>query len=70
MVDHVARDLPASLTGADPLEGAWDRLSADQQRAVLRRITERTALHPVPPGRRAGDHDVLRSTVVVTWRTP
>jgi hypothetical protein len=70
MVEHVARDLPASLTGADPLEGAWDRLSPDQQRTVLRRIIERTALHPVPPGRRAGDRDVLRSTVLVTWRTP
>ena len=68
MVSHVERDLPASLTGADPLEDAWDRLSADQQRTVLRRITEQIALHPVPPCRRAGDRDVLRNTVVVTWR--
>ena len=70
MVSHARRDLPASLTGADPIDGAWDRLSAAQQRAVLRRITERVALHPVPPGRRAGDQDVLRNTVEVTWRTP
>lgn len=69
MVDHAQRDLPASLTGADPIEAAWDRLSADQQRVVLRRITERVALHPVPPGRRAGDRDVLGKTVIVTWRT-
>lgn len=70
MVTHVERDLPASLTGADPLEDAWDRLSADRQRTVLRTITAQIALHPVPPGRRAGDRDILRNTVVVTWQTP
>jgi hypothetical protein len=69
MVEHAERDLPASLTGADPIEIAWDRLSAAQQRAVLHRIAERVALHPVPPGGRAGDSGVLRNTVIVTWRT-
>ena len=67
MTRHATHDLPTSLTGADPVELAWDRLGADRQRAALLRLTEQVTLHPVPPGRRAGDPDVLRSTVVVTW---
>ncbi len=67
MTHHTTQDLPTSLTGADPVELAWDRLGLDRQRTALQRLTDRIALHPVPPGRRAGDPDVLRSTVVVTW---
>ena len=70
MTHHATHDMPASLTGADPVEVAWDRLGADRQRPVLRRLTEQITLHPIPPGRRAGDPDVLRSTVVVTWTDP
>jgi hypothetical protein len=70
MTHHATHDLPASLTGADPVEVAWDRLGADRQRTVLRRLTDQITLHPVPPGRRAGDPDVLRSTVVVSWIHP
>lgn len=70
MTQHVTHPLPASLTGADPVEAAWDRLGADRQRTVLRQLAERIALHPVLPGRRAGDPDVLRGTVEVTWTAP
>jgi hypothetical protein len=70
LTQHATQDLPTSLTGADPVELAWDRLGADRQRAALQRLTERITLHPVPPGRRAGEPDVLRSTVVVTWTDP
>ena len=69
MIDHVRRDLPISLTGADPGEVGWDRLGLARQRDVLLALTERIALHPVPPGRRPGDPDVLQSTVILTWRT-
>jgi hypothetical protein len=68
MIDHSRRDLPASLTGADPLDTAWDRLARSRQRGILLALAEQIALHPVPEGRRAGDPDVLRSTVVVNWR--
>jgi hypothetical protein len=57
MIDHIQRDLPASLTGADPLEIAWDRLGVPRQRLVLRMLVGRIVLHPVPPGpppRRSG----------------
>ena len=68
MVDHAARDVPASLTGADPVDHAWDRLAVSRQRGVLLALTERIELHPIPPGRRAGDPDVLRQSVLITWR--
>lgn len=68
MVDHAARDLPASLTGADPVDHAWDRLAVSRQRGVLLALTERIELHPIPPGRRAGDPDVLRQSVLISWR--
>jgi hypothetical protein len=70
MVDHAARDVPGSHTGADPLDHAWDRLAVSRQRGVLLALAERIELHPVPPGRRAGDPDVLRQSVLITWRTP
>jgi hypothetical protein len=68
MVDHATRDVPASLTGADPLDLAWDRLAVSRQRGVLLALAERIELHPIPPGRRAGDPDVLRQSVLITWR--
>ncbi len=68
MVDHAAWDVPASLTGADPIDHAWDRLAVSRQRGVLLALTERIELHPIPPGRRAGDPDVLRQSVLITWR--
>ncbi len=68
MVDHAARDVPGSLTGADPLDHAWDRLAVSRQRGVLLALAERIELHPIPPGRRAGDPDVLRQSVLITWR--
>ena len=67
MVDHAARDVPSSLTGADPLDHAWDRLAVSRQRGVLLALAERIELHPIPPGRRAGDPDVLRQSVLITW---
>jgi site-specific DNA recombinase len=70
MVDHAARDVPGSHTGADPLDHAWDRLAVSRQRGVLLALAERIELHPIPPGRRAGDPDVLRQSVLITWRTP
>jgi site-specific DNA recombinase len=69
MIDHSRRDVPTSLTGADPVEAAWDRLATSRQRGILLALTERIALHPVPEGRRAGDPDVMRVTVIVGWRT-
>jgi hypothetical protein len=69
MTDHSRLDLPRSLTGADPLDTAWDRLARSRQRGILLALAEQIALHPVPEGRRAGDPDVLRGTVVVKWRT-
>jgi hypothetical protein len=69
MIDHSRRDLPGSLTGADPLDTAWDRLARSRQRGVLLALAEQITLHPVPEGRRAGDPDVLRATVIVSWRT-
>jgi hypothetical protein len=68
MVEHAVRDVPASLTGADPLDHAWDRLAVSRQRGVLLALAERIELHPIPPGRRAGDPDVLRQSVLITWR--
>jgi len=68
MVAHATRDVPASLTGADPLDHAWDRLAVSRQRGVLLALAERIELHPIPPGRRAGDPDVLRQSVLITWR--
>jgi hypothetical protein len=68
MVEHATRDVPSSLTGADPLEHAWDRLAVSRQRGVLLALAERIELHPIPPGRRAGDPDVLRQSVLITWR--
>ena len=68
MVDHAARDVPGSHTGADPLDHAWDRLAVSRQRGVLLALAERIELHPIPPGRRAGDPDVLRQTVLITGR--
>jgi site-specific DNA recombinase len=68
MTDHAVRDVPGSLTGADPLDGAWDRLAVSRQRGVIIALAERVELHPIPPGRRAGDPDVLRDTVRITWR--
>jgi site-specific DNA recombinase len=67
-VEHVRLDVPASVTGADPVEPAWDRLAVSRQRGVLLALARRVTLHPVPAGRRAGDPDVLRATVVVDWR--
>ncbi|HEY6747326.1 MAG TPA: recombinase family protein [Mycobacteriales bacterium] len=67
-VDHVRLDVPASVTGADPVDSAWDQLSVSRQRGVLLALARRVTLHPVPAGRRAGDPDVLRATVVVDWR--
>jgi hypothetical protein len=69
MTDHSRLDLPRSMTGADPLDTAWDRLARSRQRGVLLALAEQIALHPAPEGRRAGDPDVLRGTVVVKWRT-
>jgi hypothetical protein len=69
MIDHSRRDVPTSLTGADPVELAWDRLAASRQRGILLALTERITVHPVPEGRRAGDPDVLHATVIVEWRT-
>jgi len=68
MIVHAARDVPGSHTGADPLDHAWDRLAVSRQRGVLLALTERIELHPIPPGRRAGDPDVLRQSVLITWR--
>jgi hypothetical protein len=68
MIDHATRDVPGSLTGADPLDHAWDRLAVSRQRGILLALAERIELHPVPPGRRAGDPDVLRQSVLITWR--
>jgi hypothetical protein len=67
MIEHAARDLPVSLTGADPLDHAWDRLAVSRQRGILLALAERIELHPIPPGRRAGDPDVLRQSVLITW---
>ena len=68
MTSPARRELPASLTGADPVELAWDRLDTDHQRAALAALAEPVALHPVPPGRCACDPDVLRGTIVLGWR--
>jgi site-specific DNA recombinase len=68
MIDHAVRGRPASQTGADPVDVAWERLDVERQRAVLRALVDRVVLHPVPPGHRAGDPDVLRNTIVVSWR--
>jgi site-specific DNA recombinase len=69
MTDHAVRDVPASVTGADPLPDAWDRLAVSRQRGVLLALTEGIELRPGSPGRRAGDADVLGQTVLITWRT-
>jgi site-specific DNA recombinase len=69
MVDHSRRDVPTSLTGADPVGAAWDRLATSRQRGVLLALTERITLCPVPDGHRPGDPDVLRETAIVKWRT-
>lgn len=68
MVDHAALDLPVSLTGADPLDHAWDRLAVSRQRGVLLALAERIELHSIPPGQRAGDPDVLRRSILISWR--
>ena len=69
MIDHAVRDVPGSLTGADPLDDAWDRLAVSRQRGILLALAERVELHPIPPDRRAGDPDVVRQTVLITWRS-
>ncbi len=70
MTDHAVRDVPASVTGADPLPDAWDRLAVSRQRGILLALAEGIELHPGSPGRRAGDADVLGRTVLITWRAP
>jgi len=69
MADHSRRDIPRSLTGADPLEEAWDRLSTSRQRGILLVLADGVELLPIPPGRRAGDPEMLRRTVLIAWRT-
>jgi site-specific DNA recombinase len=68
MTDHAVRDVPASVTGADPLPEAWDRLAVSRQRGILLALAERIELRPGSPGRRAGDADILGQTVLITWR--
>jgi hypothetical protein len=70
MTDHVRRDVPASLTGADPLDDAWDRLAVSRQRGVLLALADGVELRPGSPGRHAGDPDVLGQTVLISWRAP
>jgi hypothetical protein len=70
MADHVRLDVPTSQTGADPVHAAWDRLAVSRQRGVLLALADGVELHPAPPGRRAGDGDILGQTVLITWRTP
>jgi len=69
MIEHSRRDVPTSVTGADPVGPAWDRLATSRQRGVLLALADRVTLRPVPEGHRAGDPDVLSGTVVVGWRT-
>jgi hypothetical protein len=54
---------------AVPVEHAWDTLAVSRRRGVLLALAERIELHPIPPGLRAGDPDVLRQSVLITWRT-
>jgi len=69
MADHAIRDVPGSMTGADPLSDAWDRLAVSRQRGVLLALAEAIELRPASPGRRPGDADVLGKTVLITWRS-
>jgi site-specific DNA recombinase len=68
-VDLAAREGHGPRTGAHPLDHAWDRLAVSRQRGVLLALAEGIELHPIPPGRHAGDPDVLRQSVVISWRT-
>jgi Recombinase len=53
-----------------PPDHAWDTLAVSRRRGVLLALTERIELHPIPPGRRAGDPDAVRHSVQITWRAP
>jgi hypothetical protein len=64
-----APELMADHRLAVPVDRAWDTLAVSRRRGVLLALTERIELHPIPPGRPAGDPDVLRETVLITWRT-
>jgi site-specific DNA recombinase len=68
MTDRAIRDVPTSVTGADPLPDAWDRLAVSRQRGILLALADRIELRPGSPGRHAGDADVLDQTVLITWR--
>jgi hypothetical protein len=68
MTDHAVRDVPASITGADPLHDAWDRLAVSRQRGVLLALADGVELRPSPPGRRPGDGDVIAQSVLIRWR--
>jgi hypothetical protein len=68
MTDHAARDVPGSMTGADPVDDAWDRLAVSRQRGVLLALADGVELRPSSPGRRPGDGDVLDDTVLIAWR--
>lgn len=69
MADHAARDVPTSVTGADPLQEAWDRLAVCRQRGVLLALADGVELRPSPPGRRPGDGDVIGRSVLIRWRS-
>ena len=68
MTDRAVRDVPVSMTGADPVDDAWDRLAVSRQRGVLLALADGVELRPGAPGRRPGDGDVLDQTVLITWR--
>jgi hypothetical protein len=70
MIDHTVRDVPASMTGADPLHDAWDRLAVSRQRGILLALADGVELHPNLPDRYPGDGDVLGQTVLIRWRSP
>jgi site-specific DNA recombinase len=70
MIDHAVRDVPTSMTGADPLHDAWDRLAVSRQRGILLALADGVELHPSLPDRRPGDGDVLGQTVQIRWRSP
>lgn len=70
MADHAARDVPSSITGADPLPEAWDRLAVSRQRGVLLALADGVELRPSVPGRRAGDGDAIGRSVLIRWRAP
>jgi hypothetical protein len=69
MTDHAVRDVPASITGADPLHDAWDRLAVSRQRGVLLALADSVELRPSPAGRRPGDGDVIAQSVLIRWRS-